>query len=139
MFVGTFYHTLESKGRFSLPKTFRGNASNWVLTAGLDGCLFIFPESEFHREAEKLASLSYSQADHRALIRHFASHASLQAPDELGRLTLTPDLRQLAGLGKKLVIIGALTRIEVWGLDQYHQFFDNLATTVTQSSEKINL
>jgi MraZ protein len=135
MFVGTYYHTLEGKGRFSLPKVFRSSASNWALTAGLDGCLFVFPAEKFEQETAKLASLSYLKADHRTLVRHFSAHTSVQALDRLGRLSVTEDLRNLINLKQKIVIVGALERIEVWDLKKYHEIFDNLAGTVEKSSE----
>ncbi|MBQ6438071.1 cell division/cell wall cluster transcriptional repressor MraZ [bacterium] len=102
MLVGTFYHTLEAKGRFSLPKTFRAEATSWVLTSGLDGCIFIFKQEEFDVQAAKLAEMSYLKADHRALIRHFAASASIQAPDEQGRLLIPENLQKMAGLSKNL-------------------------------------
>ena len=137
MLVGTYYHTLESKGRFSLPKAFRNEATDWVLTAGLDGCLSIFKQDEFEQEASRLVQLSYLQADHRAIIRHFAANASQQQPDSLGRLTIPAHLQELAGLKKKLVIVGALTHIEIWDEERYRRLFDNLALTIEEKSEKI--
>lgn len=137
MFVGTFYHSLESKGRFSLPKAFRGRAANWVLTAGLDGCLFVFPKETFQAEASKYATLSYLKADHRALIRHLASNASWQKIDNLGRLTVNDNLKNYAGLTKQVVVVGALTRIELWSPERYHRFFNSLTENIEKTSEKI--
>lgn len=139
MYVGTYYHTLESKGRFSLPKAFRQQESDWVLTAGLDGCIFVFAKKQFESEVEKLTKLSYYQADHRAIIRHLASHAQEEKPDGQGRITISPDLQTYAQLKKQIVVVGSLSRIEIWDVDRYHQLFDNLAQTVEISSEKINL
>lgn len=136
MFTGTFYHSLEGKGRFSLPKNFRQTAQDWVLTAGLDGCLFIFEKKQWEIEAEKLQQLSYYQAEHRALIRHLAAHASIQQTDSLGRLSVPADLKQLADLKKNLVIVGVLDRIEVWDTDRYHQLFDKLDNQVNQINLK---
>jgi MraZ protein len=137
MLVGTYYHTLESKGRFSLPRAFRSESDSWVVTAGLDGCIFIFQPAQWESEAKQLTELSYYQADHRALIRHFAAHASQQQPDNLGRLTLSEDLRRYGELDRQLVIVGALTRIEVWDQAKYERFFDNLAQTVETKSEQV--
>lgn len=139
MFVGTFYHTLESKGRFSLPKSFRGNGANWVLTAGLDGCLFVFESKTFEQEQQKYQQLSYLKADHRAIIRHFAGNASWQEIDSLGRLTISEHLKQYAGLNKQLVIVGALNHLEVWAQERYHQLFDSLTEKVEDISERVSL
>ncbi len=139
MYVGTYYHTLESKGRLSLPKSFRQQQSDWVLTAGLDGCIFVFAQKQFESEVAKLTELSYYKADHRAIIRHLASHAQEQKPDAQGRITISPDLQKYAQLKKQVVVVGSLTRIEIWDAERYHQLFDNLAQTVEISSEKIDL
>ena len=137
MLVGTYYHTLESKGRFSLPKAFRNEATDWVLTAGLDGCLFIFKKQDFETEAAKLVQLSYLHSDHRAIIRHFAASACEQQTDSLGRLSIPASLQKLANLKKDLVVVGALTRIEIWDRDRYSELFDKLAQTIEEKSEKI--
>ena len=137
MFVGTYYNKLEAKGRLTLPKAFRQDTTDWILTSGLDGCLFIFREQEFAQEAKKLEQLSYYQADHRALIRHLAGNASQQSLDQLGRLLLPEALKEYAGISKNIVIVGSLSRIEVWDLDRYHQLLDKLNSSVEASAEKV--
>lgn len=135
MFVGTYYNKLEAKGRFTLPKAFRQDNQDWVLTSGLDGCLFIFKASEFAQEAEKLSQLSYYQADHRALIRHLANQASPQETDQLGRLLLPEALKEYAGISKNIVIVGSLSRIEVWDQERYHQLLDKLKENIEEAAE----
>ncbi len=137
MFVGTYYNKLEAKGRFTLPKSFRQDTTNWILTSGLDGCLYIFREQDFAVEAQKLQQLSYYQADHRAVIRHLAGNANAQALDNLGRLLLPENLQQLAQITKELVIIGSLTRIEVWDRDRYHQYLEQTLPQLEEKSENL--
>ena len=137
MLIGTFYHSLEAKGRFSLPKAFRDASDAWVITAGLDGCLFVFKKSDFEAQATQLASLSYYKADHRQLIRHFAAHASEQQTDNLGRLSISDDLQKMAKLQKNIVIVGALTHLEVWDQERYHTWLDQQEGSVEESSERL--
>lgn len=139
MFVGTYYNKLEAKGRFTLPKAFRQDTTDWILTAGLDGCLFIFRQQEFAQEAQKLEQLSYYQADHRALIRHLANNASEQTVDQLGRLLIPESLKEAAGISKNIVIVGSLSRIEVWDQERYHALTDKLNNSIEAQAEKVTL
>ncbi|MDO5561483.1 MAG: division/cell wall cluster transcriptional repressor MraZ [bacterium] len=138
MFVGTYYNKLEAKGRFTLPKAFRQDNQDWVLTTGLDGCLFLFAEAEFAREAEKLEQLSYYKADHRALVRHLAGNASQQSTDQLGRLSLPEALKGYAGIDKNIVVVGSLSRIEIWDQTRYHELLDKLNRNVEIAAENVN-
>ncbi len=137
MFVGTYYNKLEAKGRFTLPKAFRQDTTDWILTSGLDGCLFIFRQQDFAQEAQKLEQLSYYQADHRALIRHLAGNANEQRTDQLGRLLLPEALQSYAGISKNIVIVGALSRIEIWDQERYHQLLDKLNKNIETQAEKV--
>lgn len=139
MFVGTYYNKLEAKGRFTLPKAFRQDTTDWILTAGLDGCLFIFRQQEFVQEAQKLEQLSYYQADHRALIRHLANNASEQTVDQLGRLLIPESLKETAGINKNIVIVGSLSRIEIWDQERYHALLDKLNSSIEVQAEKVIL
>lgn len=139
MLVGTYYHSLESKGRFSLPKAFRTESESWVLTSGLDGCLFIFREQDFASEVEKLSRLSYLRSDNRAVVRLIAGNASVQQADNLGRLTIPPHLQKQAGLDKQLVIVGSLNRIEVWDSERYNEMMDELEKSAETRAEAITL
>ncbi len=135
MFVGTYYNKLEAKGRLTLPKAFRQDTKDWVLTPGLDGCLFIFKASEFALEVQKLSKLSYYKADHRALIRHLANGANEQETDLAGRLLLPASLKEYAGISKEMVVVGSLSRIEVWDRERYHQLLDKLKTQAEKAAE----
>ena len=137
MLVGTYYHTLEAKGRFSLPKVFRGETHEWVLTTGLDGCLYAFKAEDFNAEAAKLQSLSYFQAKNRAVVRHLVGNASPQTTDNVGRLTIPTALQAAADLHKQIVVVGALTHLEIWDVDRYHQMMDKLEATVEQQAEQV--
>ena len=139
MLVGTYYHTLEAKGRFSLPKAFRSESPSWVLTAGFDGCLYAYRASDFENEVAKMQKLSYFPADHRAVVRHLVGTASPQTTDNLGRLTVPTNLQALAGLHKKLVIVGQLSHLEIWDADRYRDMMDRLEMNVEERAELVSL
>lgn len=139
MLVGTYYHSLETKGRFSLPKAFRGETKDWVLTTGLDGCLFAFKAEDFNTEVAKLQKLSYFQADNRAVVRHLVGNACPQSTDNLGRLSIPANLQAAANLSKQIVIVGAITHVEIWDSERYREMMDKLESTVEDRAEMINL
>lgn len=122
MFIGRHYHSLEAKGRLAIPASYREKlASGGVITTGLDGCLFLFPNSYWQELTLKLASLPLTNLAARNFTRLLVQSASDLILDLQGR-TLIPDfLRQSASLKKQVVIAGALTRVEIWDRDRYHQ------------------
>lgn len=126
-FIGTYYHTLEEKGRVSVPKAFRQQLTHGsVVTRGLDGCLFIFTADSWSILTDQLQGLPLSTKAARDFLRLLTYHAAPVELDKLGRTRLPESLTQLAGINKELVFAGALTRVELWAKDRYHQYLDNL-------------
>ena len=138
MFIGSYYHRLEGKGRVSLPKAFRHLAgSDWVITPGLDGGLFVFPSQDFTRELQRLAQLEFNKADQRNFVRQFTNQAQPVTLDKTGRLLIPEQLLKLAHLSKEVVIVGSLTRLEIWDQTTYHQLLDQLNQTAESIAERI--
>ncbi|OGD71769.1 division/cell wall cluster transcriptional repressor MraZ [Candidatus Collierbacteria bacterium RIFCSPLOWO2_01_FULL_50_23] len=128
MFIGRYYHNLEAKGRLAIPAAYREKlTSGGVITIGLDGCLFLFPKSYWLELSEKLASLPLTNQTARQFTRLLVQSAVDLELDPQGR-TLIPDyLKENASLKKQVVVAGALTRIEIWDRQAYHQHL-NLIT-----------
>ena len=125
MFIGRYYHKLEAKGRLAIPRAFRDQLeSGGVITRGLDGCLFLFPKSSWQQLTEKLASLPLTSQAARNFIRLIVQTAVPLDLDQQGRTLIPEYLKNLAQLKKQVVVAGALTRIEIWDRDQYHQHLD---------------
>jgi MraZ protein len=115
MFIGEFHHTLDEKGRLSIPVKFRAAlAHGAVVTRGLDRSLFLYPRAEWERLAQKLAALPLGQSDTRAFARLMLAGAMEVDIDTSGRVVIPPYLRTYAGLGKMIVITGLYDRIEIW-------------------------
>lgn len=125
MFIGTHYHNLESKGRLAIPAPFRKELqSGGILTRGLDGCLFLFPASYWNTLSEKLALLPLTNQKARNFTRLLVQSAATLDLDSQGRTLISEKLRQTINLKKHTVIAGALTRVEIWDQDTYHQHID---------------
>jgi MraZ protein len=115
MFIGEYHHTLDEKGRVSIPVKFRADlATGAVVTRGLDRSLFLYTKQEWERLAQKLAALPLGQSDTRAFARLMLAGAMEVDIDSSGRVTIPPYLREYAGLGKTIVITGLYDRLEVW-------------------------
>jgi MraZ protein len=114
-FLGEHTPRMDDKGRLFLPAAFRDAlAEGVVLTRGQDRCLFVFPNDEFFRLYDEVMAEPLGDRRARADQRLFTSAAAAQVPDKQGRVTVTPNLREWAGLTKECVVIGAGTRLEVW-------------------------
>jgi MraZ protein len=133
MFTGLYYHRLEAKGRLAIPQAFReGLASGGVITSGLDGCLFLFPNSYWQKFSEKLASLPLTNQAARNLTRLLVQSAIDLNLDAQGRTLIPEYLRNQANLKKQVVVAGSLTRIEIWDQEAYHKHLDLIAQTINE-------
>lgn len=136
MFIGRYYHNLEAKGRLSIPVPYRSQLkSGAVLTKGLDGCLYLFPNSSWNKLAAKLASLPLTSATGRNLVRILAQSSAALSLDNQGRALIPEYLRLETKLKKHVVVAGALTRVEIWDRDGYHQHLDQIEKQLVNSPE----
>ena len=123
MFLGEYQHNIDPKGRLIIPSKFRELlGEQFVLTKGLDGCLFVYPMEGWQELEDKLKSLPLTQRDARAFARIFFSGASEGELDKQGRVLLPPNLRTYAHITKETMIIGVGTRSEIWDLDTWQQY-----------------
>lgn len=114
MFMGQYGHTIDIKGRVIIPAKYRESlGSTFVITLGLDGCLFLYPLQEWQSFVDKLQGLPSNQKTRR-LQRQFLSKAMEVMPDKQGRILIPSILRDRAGLSKEVIFIGMMNRVEVW-------------------------
>lgn len=130
MFIGEHQHSLDEKGRLIIPSKFREDlGAEFVMTKGLDSCLFVYPKNEWILIEEKLKALPLTNKDARAFVRFFFSGASECALDKQGRVLIPPNLREHSNLEKDAVVIGVSTRIEIWSKEEWNAYIedDNLS------------
>lgn len=123
MFIGEYQHNIDEKGRLALPAKFRVKLKKGaIVTRGLDHCLFVYPEEEWQKLAEKLMSLPLNQARSRAFARLMLSGAHEVEIDVQGRINVPDHLLQYASVKKKAVIAGVYNRIEIWDLHLWTKY-----------------
>ncbi|MCR5733894.1 MAG: division/cell wall cluster transcriptional repressor MraZ [Lachnospiraceae bacterium] len=114
MFIGEYNHTIDAKGRIIIPSKFRDElGETFVISKGLDGCLYIFPTAEWEIFLEKLSTMPAGK-DTRKIIRYFSAGADQAEIDKQGRVLIKSELKEHAGLTKDIVLAGTLNRIEIW-------------------------
>lgn len=138
MFIGKYYYKLQANSRISLPAAFRSQSNQWIVTRGLDGCLFVFPKETFQQEVAQLANRSFTKKAHRDFVRILTNEATEIEADQLGRVRLPDYLIQQAALTQAIVIVGSFSRIEIWDQDRYHSYqssLENKAEIIAESIE----
>ena len=122
MFMGEYSHTIDTKGRLIIPSRFREElGETFVVTKGLDGCLFVFSDEEWKAFEIKLKSLPLTNKNARQYARFFVAGATPCELDKQGRILLPATLREFAGLEKDVVLTGMLNRIEIWSKDKWNE------------------
>lgn len=139
MLIGKYYHHLEAKGRLSLPAKFREVNNTWIVTRGLDGCLFLLQESNFAREIEQIAHSSLTKKANRDLVRLMTGEAAQVEVDKNGRVNLPDYLIKFANLQKNVVVVGNLQHIEIWDQDKYHSYIEQIEGQAETIAESISL
>lgn len=121
MFLGTYTHTLDDKGRLTIPAKFREQLEHGlVITRGLDGCLFVFTHEDWQRLTEILGEkLPFTQSSGRQLSRFFFAGADDSTIDRQGRILIPAYLREYAQLESEVIVAGANTRLELWNPEQW--------------------
>lgn len=138
MFMGEYNHTIDAKGRLIIPAKFREVLGDeFVVTKGMDGCLFVFDNSEWQAFAEKLRSLPMIDKEVRQFTRFFLAGAASVEVDKQGRILLPSVLRDFAGIIKDTVLIGVGSRIEIWSKDRWegtvtYQDMDEISTHMVE-------
>lgn len=138
MFIGEHQHSLDDKGRLIMPSKFRDDLGlDFVMTKGLDSCLFVYPKDEWKIIEEKLKTLPLTNKDARAFIRFFFAGASECSLDKQGRVLIPQNLREHANINKEAVVIGVSTRLEIWSKDEWENYTDDDSLSYDAIAEKM--
>lgn len=128
MLIGEYEHSLDAKGRLIMPSKLREDiGEKFIITKGLDGCLFAFSIEEWKIFEQKLRSLPISNKDARAFSRFFFAGAIDCEIDKQGRFLISSNLRDFAELTKEVVIVGMDSRIEIWSKEKWQKCDDDIS------------
>lgn len=126
MFIGEYQHALDSKNRMIVPSKLREELGNkFVITKGLDGCLYAYPQGEWKNLEEKMKTLPLTNRDARSFVRFFFAGACEIEMDKQGRGLIPQNLKEYAGIEKEIVSIGVLTRVEIWSKEKWQEYNDS--------------
>ncbi|EPZ43899.1 division/cell wall cluster transcriptional repressor MraZ [Alicyclobacillus acidoterrestris] len=138
MFMGEFEHSLDAKGRLTVPVKFRDElGAQFVVTRGLDKCLFVYPMEEWRILESKLKALPMTRGDARSFVRFFFSGASECELDKQGRILLPQKLRDYAGLDKDCTLIGVSNRVEIWDSNVWAAYATEAETSFADIAENL--
>ncbi|MDD2274449.1 MAG: division/cell wall cluster transcriptional repressor MraZ [Candidatus Pacebacteria bacterium] len=136
MIIGQYNYNLDPKKRLTIPTKFRSVLSKGaILTRGIDGCLFLYPQKQWNELADKLSKLPLSQANARSFARVMIAGAMDVKVDSLGRILIPDYLKDYAKLDKKVVIAGLYDRIEIWDEENWQKYGETTGTQVENIAE----
>lgn len=136
--MGEFQHNIDAKGRLIVPSKLRDElGEKFVVTRGMDGCLFGYPLDEWQNLEQKLKEMPLAKKETRAFVRFFYSAATECEIDKQGRINLPPTLRNHADLAKECVIIGVSSRIEIWSEERWQAFSEEAEENFDEIAENM--
>ena len=140
MLIGEYEHSLDEKGRLIMPAKLREDiGEKFIVTKGLDGCLFCFSQNEWNNFEEKLKSLPLTNKNARDFVRFFLSGATECEIDKQGRFLISSNLREYAQLEKDAVIIGVATRLEIWNKTNWNAYNSDNNISADEIAENMTM
>lgn len=138
MFIGEYSHSLDEKGRMSVPAKFRDElAKGLILTRGLDGCLWLYTEAEWEKIAEQVSELPITQKNARSFGRFILSGAMDLKLDKVGRVNVPKYLADYAGIKNKVVVTGMHNRLEIWAEEKWSEFKKEMESNSEEVAENL--
>lgn len=139
MLIGEYEHSLDAKGRVIMPAKLREDmGEKFILTKGLDGCLFGFSQAEWANFEEKLKTLPLTNKNARNFVRFFLSGATECEMDKQGRFLVVSNLREYAEMDKEIVVIGVGNRIEMWNKEKWSKHNSDENISADEIAEKMD-
>lgn len=137
MFMGEYHHTIDDKGRLTIPSKLRYElGENFIVTRGLDNCLFIYPQNEWNNIINKYKELPNTK-DARNFMRFFLSGAVQSEFDKQGRINIPTPLINYAQIKKDCVIIGVSERLEIWSKELWEKFINDNESNLSDIADKL--
>ena len=138
MLIGEYHHNIDEKGRLIIPSKFRDEiGKEFIVTRGLDGCLFIYAKKEWEKIVSKLQTLPFTKKDARTFNRFFLSSATVCEFDRQGRINIPSNLINYANIQKECTIIGVNDRLEVWASDKFDTLIEENLSAIDEVAENL--
>ncbi|MCM1526094.1 MAG: division/cell wall cluster transcriptional repressor MraZ [Bacteroides sp.] len=139
--MSEYNHTVDAKGRLIIPSKFREVlGEEFVISKGMDGCLFVYANADWDAFEQKLTALPMTNKEARKFTRFFLAGAAQVELDKQGRILLPATLREFAGLDKDVVLVGVGSRIEIWDKDRYETAGEDMdMDSITSAMEELGL
>lgn len=138
MLIGEYHHNLDDKNRLIIPSKFREEiGTNFVVTKGLDECLYVYSIKSWEKIISKFKTLSFTKKDARTFMRFFLASATVCEFDKQGRICLVNTLIEYAGIKKECAIIGVDDRLEIWSLEKFNKFMQENNDTIDNIAESL--
>lgn len=138
MFMGEYHHNIDEKGRIIIPSKFRNElGTSFVVTRGIENCLFVYSLPEWDKIVTKLNKLPFTKKDARNFTRFFLSGASVVELDKQGRINIASTLTYYAKLEKDCVVLGVGDRLEIWSNDLWNDFFNENRDNMSDIAENL--
>ena len=138
MLMGEFHHNIDDKGRLIIPTKFRSElGERFIITKGLDKCLFVYSMNEWNKIIEKLSNLQFTKKNVRAFERAFIGGASTIEFDRQGRINITSPLVHYANISKECVIIGVNERLEIWSKEEFEKYMKENEESLEEITEDL--
>lgn len=138
MFMGEYHHSIDDKGRLIIPSKFRESlGEEFIVTRGIENCLFVYPKDNWEKIVNKLESLPFTKRDARNFTRFFLSGATVAEFDKQGRINITSPLISYANITKECVVIGTGDRIEIWAQKSWDEYFDSAKDNMSDIAENL--
>ena len=138
MLMGEFHHNIDEKSRLIIPSKFRSElGERFIITKGLDKCLFVYSEVEWNKIMQRVSSLQFTKKNVRAFERTFIGGASQIEFDKQGRINITSPLVHYADILKECVIIGVNERLEIWSKETFDSYMMQNEESLEEITENI--
>ncbi len=136
MLMGEYHHNIDDKGRLTIPSKFRFDLGDrFVITRGIEKCLFAYSEEDFNRIVKELQTIPFTKKDARNFMRFFLSGATVVEFDKQGRINISTPLISYANIQKECVVIGTGDRLEIWSLEDWNEFMNSTKDSMSDIAE----
>ena len=142
MFYGEHEHTIDRKGRLIIPSRFREvmkehYVERFVITRGLDHCLFLFAEDEWRAQENRFRALSFTKKEARSFNRFYFSGAAELTCDRQGRVLVPQYLKDFAGIKRDVILLGVSNRIEIWDQETWRKTYGEFKESYEEIAERL--